>query len=332
MRYLKVHRTIWENKLEEILEAYQVYASLSNEFSIDYELLTKELIPNIAYNTPKPVTPLKNFFLPVKEDVSVSGRKPEKRVIMGIPHCDLAALNLLDEIYLDKDFIDPFYRNKREEFILISSDCFSNQEHCHCTSYGINPFTEEAGDIAITLVEEIIVIAVFTAKGEKFIGEFFTDKLVERLDTPTVDFIKEKRNTVINQLNETNKGIPDYKKTRDLLIDSKDEIWKKYASTCVSCGACASICPTCSCFLLIDRPEFKKTKQLDACQYPGFERVAGGEDPLHHLFVRFRNRYLCKYVWKPQGFNSIACTGCGRCIEACIGKINKNELFIELTN
>jgi ferredoxin len=27
----------------------------------------------------------------------------------------------------------------------------------------------------------------------------------------------------------------------------------------------------------------------------------------------------------------MACTGCGRCIEACIGKINKNELFMELT-
>jgi ferredoxin len=39
---------------------------------------------------------------------------------------------------------------------------------------------------------------------------------------------------------------------------------------------------------------------------------------------------MCKYVWKPQKFGSIACTGCGRCIEACLGKINKNELFNEL--
>jgi ferredoxin len=70
---------------------------------------------------------------------------------------------------------------------------------------------------------------------------------------------------------------------------------------------------------------------MDACQYPGFERVAGGEDALFELPHRFKNRYMCKYVWKPQKFNAIACTGCGRCIEACIGKINKNELFMELT-
>jgi ferredoxin len=52
-----------------------------------------------------------------------------------------------------------------------------------------------------------------------------------------------------------------------------------YSADCVSCGACAAICPTCTCFLLIDRPDFEKIRQLDACQYPGFERVAAGEDP-----------------------------------------------------
>ena len=34
----------------------------------------------------------------------------------------------------------------------------------------------------------------------------------------------------------------------------------------------------------------------------------------------------------PEKFSSLACTGCGRCIDACIGKINKNEIFMELEN
>jgi sulfhydrogenase subunit beta (sulfur reductase) len=71
-------------------------------------------------------------------------------------------------------------------------------------------------------------------------------------------------------------------------------------------------------------------KQMDGCQYPGFERVAGGEDALFELHNRVKNRYLCKYVWKSKKFSSIACTGCGRCIEACIGNINKNEILREL--
>jgi len=130
-------------------------------------------------------------------------------------------------------------------------------------------------------------------------------------------------------LTEANKGLPDYNETGRIVSEEKKGIWAKYSAKCVSCGACATICPTCTCFLLIDKPGFEKVKQLDACQYPGFERVAGGEDSLSDLHNRFRNRYMCKYVWKPQKFQSVACTGCGRCIEACIGKINKNELFME---
>ena len=155
--------------------------------------------------------------------------------------------------------------------------------------------------------------------------------LVQVLNDENIISEIEKANSKAESLLlESNKGLPDYKATGMIVKNARDEIWRKYSAQCVSCGACATICPTCSCFLLIDKPGFEKIKQLDACQYPGFQRVAGGEDSLCELPGRFRNRYMCKYVWKPEKFSSIACTGCGRCIEACIGKINKNELFIEL--
>ena len=75
---------------------------------------------------------------------------------------------------------------------------------------------------------------------------------------------------------------------------------------------------------------FEKIRHWDSCQYPGFARVAAGADPLEDHALRFKNRYLCKYVHKPGKFETIACTGCGRCIIACIGGINKNEVIIEV--
>ena len=149
-------------------------------------------------------------------------------------------------------------------------------------------------------------------------------------DKDIIQLLKKNIEQLKTYLMTSNKDLPDYKKTGKLVTEAKEEIWEKYSSDCVSCGACTTICPTCTCFLLIDKPGFEKVKQMDACQYPGFERVAGGEDALFELHNRFRNRYMCKYVWKPEKFKSLACTGCGRCIEACIGKINKNELFMEL--
>jgi sulfhydrogenase subunit beta (sulfur reductase) len=332
MKRFIVENKNWDKILEQLIGCSQVYASVEDEFGQDYELLAKELIPHVVYNKPKPVTPLKNFFLPVKENVSQIPNKDLPRVIIGIPNCDLEGLKILDEIYLDPEFHDSFYRHKRENTILIGSDCFSIAKHCHCTTYGIKPYAEGNGDLSISLLEGTVVLTAFTEKGISFLTD--TCKLSEWSETnfPQEVVIAQKHSATVQLLAEENKLLPDYHQTGVLIKKSNDELWKKYASHCVSCGACATICPTCSCFLLIDKPDFEKVKQLDACQYPGFERVAGGEDALHMRHIRFKNRYMCKYVWKREKFKSIACTGCGRCIEACIGQISKNELFLELTN
>ena len=144
--------------------------------------------------------------------------------------------------------------------------------------------------------------------------------------------IDSKRRKTGELLYKQNKELPCYNATGELIKRSDESTWNEYSKKCVSCGACATICPTCTCFLLIDKEGFEKVRQLDACQYPGFSRIAAGEDPLRQRSVRFRNRYFCKYVWKPASYKSIACTGCGRCIDSCIGKISKNELFQELVS
>ena len=147
-----------------------------------------------------------------------------------------------------------------------------------------------------------------------------------------MQLLEEKAQKVKRQLDLQNEGLPDYESSSRLIAEAAPAVWKRHASTCVSCGACSAICPTCSCFLLIDRPGFEKVRQVDTCQHPGFERVAGGEDPLGPLTERFNNRYMCKYIWRPAQHSLKACTGCGRCTETCIGQINKNEVIQALSN
>jgi sulfhydrogenase subunit beta (sulfur reductase) len=327
MQYKSITKEEWDRTLEQLLSSHDVFAPVSNEFGQDYELIKSTGISGITYNKPKPVTSLKNFFLPVKENVTAERAAEKSRIIIGIPNCDIEGLSLLDEIYLDKDFMDPFYRRRRENTLLIASDCFGIQEHCHCLSYGIKPWSVSIADLAVISLDGRIIFRIISGKGEDFISTITASNVPE---DNIISAVEKEHSVTEGLLAETNKGLPDYKKTGKIVAEAKKEIWEKYSSKCVSCGACATICPTCTCFLLIDKPGFEKVKQLDACQYPGFERVAGGEDGLYELHNRFRNRYMCKYVWKPQKFRPVACTGCGRCIEACIGKINKNELFMEL--
>jgi sulfhydrogenase subunit beta (sulfur reductase) len=328
MSYFSIKKEEWDKILDQLILSYSVFAAISNEYGQDYELLKPADKPNISYNIPKPATPLKSFFLPVKEDVTNPGDKEKPRIIIGVPNCDIEGLNLLDEIYLDKDYIDIFYSNRRNNTILISSDCFSTREHCHCLTYNIKPYSTRTADLSIVLLEGLIIFRVINDKGEEFIKKIAGAVPVS--NDSILKTIENKHKETEELLNNSNKKLPDYQTTGGNIVSAMQDIWEKYSSDCVSCGACTTICPTCTCFLLIDKPGFAKVKQMDACQYPGFERVAGGEDALHELPRRFRNRYMCKYIWKPKKFKSLACTGCGRCIEACIGRISKNELFLEL--
>lgn len=331
MTRIAIPKHEWDERLHQLLSSHDLYAPVDNDFSMDYVKLDAESIPEISYNKPKPVTPLKKFFLPVKENVTSGAIRDKPVVIIGAPNCDVMALSLLDQIYLDQEYYDPAYGFRREQSTIVSFDCLSIQKHCHCTSYGIDPVGNKHSDLSVSLIEKQVLLSVFSEKGKAFLNLLGIVVSITPEDS-LLQTLENMHREVKELLSNQNRDLPGYEKTGELLKASGNGLWKKYASDCVSCGACSAICPSCSCFLLIDRPGFEKVRQLDTCQYPGFERVAGGEDALGPLPDRFKNRYLCKYVWKPLKYQAKACTGCGRCIEACIGKINKNELFLELSN
>jgi sulfhydrogenase subunit beta (sulfur reductase) len=167
--------------------------------------LDSESIPFIAYNIPKPVTPLKNFFLPVKENVTQSSSTPKKRIIIGAPNCDLEALKILDEIYLDNDYTDRFYLNKRNNTLLITSDCFGVQEHCHCTTYGVNPYTEGNGDISIAVINDHVLLSVFSEKGESFVREFNIAREIVEPDSPIFMELCQKRMETVRTIEKSTK-------------------------------------------------------------------------------------------------------------------------------
>jgi ferredoxin len=324
-----LNRGNWEEAVEGLIDEFRLYAPVNLWGHMDYTRINPGNIKQIIYNNPRPITPLKTFFLPVKQNVS---KQPaaEKMIIMGIPSCDLRALDLLDAIYLDEKLTDPVYKKRRENAVLIGSDCHQSLDTCHCTSYGINPFPESNYDILLNLIGENIVLEARTEKGRELLEKMFTGIETTAPGEDIMQEIRTIREKTVSGLNIRNEKLPGYETTGNLIRETNGTVWKKYARDCVSCGACAAGCPTCTCFQLIDRPGFEKIRNLDTCQYPGFERVAAGEDPLKPIADRFKNRYMCKYVWKPARYKAVACTGCGRCIDACIGRINKNELIVEL--
>lgn len=331
-KYYQLGKEAWDDALSGLTCDHRVYAPLVHGESQDYELIDKDLVRKIVYNVPKPSTPLKIFLLPVKENVSAGVPKNVPVIILGVPGCDLFALDLLDAFYLDEEYPDLYYAQRRQEFLLIGTDCHFSDAHCHCTSYGLNPYPSKNQDMGVSLINDKVWLSVYTEKGGDLLKKIQDIAPVRFFGEDVPAEMEDIRQKVRKEIEANNRRLPNYQETTHVVMNAAYEKWERHVERCVSCGACAAICPTCTCFLLIDRQGFEKIRQLDACQYPGFERVAGGEDPLKKMDKRFRNRYFCKYLYRPEKYEAIACTGCGRCITACIGDINKNELLTELTN
>ena len=93
------------------------------------------------------------------------------------------------------------------------------------------------------------------------------------------------------------------------------------------------VCPTCTCFLLYDEKvgdNHVRGKEWDSCMKAGYARVAGGANTRPFLYRRAQNRWQCKFDYMFDKYNMYACSGCGRCTEVCMAKIDLRDTFLEL--
>ena len=96
--------------------------------------------------------------------------------------------------------------------------------------------------------------------------------------------------------------------------------WKQLSESCLGCGTCTFVCPTCQCY---DIKEFDSGKLVrrfrcwDSCMYSDFTKMSAGQ-PRPTQLERFRQRFMHKLVYFPDNNDGIfGCVGCGRCLAKC---------------
>lgn len=325
--------------IKSLSKTYTVFAPVKSDSGRCYSKIGEEGLEGAVIGEIRTVEPVKSFYFPARTKIAEyfskedTDKKEKPAAIIGAKSCDLASFKVMDYVYGNEPFRDPFYASKREEGLIISSDCTCYGETCFCTAIGIMPYPAEGFDINLSELDGGYVAESGSIKGEKIIKEYF--KLFQDAE-PYIekrDFNRKKLKEDL--LEHVKKGKVPPKDSIQPAFKSKFDspLWEDIAKTCVECGACNMICPACHCFILADQKKengFEKLRMWDSCLLMSFARVAGGANPRKLLAQRMRNRFDKKFNFFPDAIGKFGCTGCGRCIEACPGKIDIREVLSKL--
>jgi len=320
--------------LSNLSKEYDVFLPEEKDSDYNYVKFTQGY-KDICFNKYRSIEPPKTFFTCAKEKLftyfsqeSMPEEKP--KAIIGFKNCDLTSLRIQDYVYEEGIEVDELYKRRREAALIVSSDCTGYKEVCFCLSLDITPYPISGFDLNMSEVEGGFLFEVGSVKGEKVIGENsdLFSSTVEAAQPLTER--EEIRRKTVNGLGEMLKhqDLMPKDSLQKIVKNSHDsDVWKDESIRCVECGACNMICGTCHCFLLAESGGDSRERIWDSCQYTNFARVAGGANPLVSRPMRLRNRFIKKFDFFPDNLDMYACTGCGRCVEACPAEIDIRKVL-----
>jgi len=98
------------------------------------------------------------------------GEAVPKFAFVGVRSCELAAMAVQDRVYLQGAYVDPTYKARREQALIVAVNC-GHQEAgvCFCGSRGTGPRAAAGFDLALTEVlrgeEHFFVVEIGTMRG-----------------------------------------------------------------------------------------------------------------------------------------------------------------------
>ena len=234
--------------------------------------------------------------------------------MFGVRACDVKSFEILDRVFLTEPR-DSFYAMKRERGIIVSVACTRPAETCFCATFGINA-AEPMGDVSAWKCDDALYLQPNTEKGRALLEKI--EGLTES-DDASVNSQKEAIAKIMNKLplKDLTTDAFGAGKTQELF---NDPAWDELSSTCLGCGTCTFVCPTCQCY---DIKDFNtgngviRYRCWDSCMFSDFTKMAHGNNRLTQK-ERFRQRFMHKLVYYPENNDGIfSCVGCGRCLAKC---------------
>jgi sulfhydrogenase subunit beta (sulfur reductase) len=260
-------------------------------------------------------------FQPVKKPAEAV-----KYAFVGVRACELAAIRIQDRVFLDGKYVEPGYRARRSQMLIVAVNCTEPGGTCFCASMGTGPRVEAEFDIALTELtgggRHVFVAEAGTGAGAQILAE-----LNAREAAPAE--LKAAESALAAAAGKMGRTL-DCEGLRELLYENFDHSrWERTAARCMACANCTMSCPTCFCTTVEDTSDVSgehagRRRKWDSCFTESFSYIHGGS-VRSSVKSRYRQWLTHKLAAWVDQFGTYGCVGCGRCITWCPGKIDITE-------
>lgn len=234
--------------------------------------------------------------------------------VLGARPCDLAALYIHDQHFLQQQYQDPYYLARRQQLLLVAVNCTHPAATCFCASTGDGPRARYGYDLLLTEQDEGFVIEAHSDIGKQQMQVLRLQEVTEA-QFQQVDAAME-QSTKLQQ-----RRLPSGNLNQTLFANLEHPQWADIGERCLSCGNCTSVCPTCFCHKAVETPALKgdattHSREWDSC-------FTQGHSYIHGLTIRsdttkrYRQWLTHKLGSWHEQYGRSGCVGCGRCITWC---------------
>lgn len=292
-----------------------IFKNISNPEEIELEYFNSKIPPKeILFPREETIFTYEYEGKDIKIEEVKAGEK--KNIIFGIRPCDAYSYVLLDNFFMSGKFVDDFFSKKKENSILIGIACNTPKQTCFCTSVGGHPFKKDDVDLFLVDLDDKYLIYPISDKGKDLIQKLAWLTEAKESDLKKAEELsKQAESSISTKLNLENIS-------KKLEGNFEHPIWKEISEACLGCGTCTYLCPTCTCFDVIDENEQynnrgRRIRIWDTCQFCLYTLETSGHNPRDKTFQRCRNRILHKFRYYTVNYDLLGCVGCGRCVQLC---------------
>jgi len=246
----------------------------------------------------------------------------EKVAVIGARACDLAGLAIQDRIFLKDAYRDPYYAARRDALFVIAVNCTRALPTCFCASMDTGPRAKTGFDLALTEVEDMLLIEVGSETGSDLLSALSLSPASEKLMDEATTRLDACGHSQVRRLERS--SLP------QALYDAHEHPrWDDVAGRCLACTNCTMVCPTCFCHAVEETPDLDHqhtahTRLWDSCftQEHGYIHGKNIRPTIKDRYRMWLTHKLASWI---DQFGMSGCVGCGRCITWCPVGIDLTE-------